>query len=414
MNKEKLNLLYIEAKENRIVWKGDGKDKRWKFKTEEGLLIAKTSEEKIRIAYLDYIANTYLKYQKDKITYGILYSEWLDSQRDFIGTESGNKHPSTFRRYQRDYERYIENTIFDNELVSNITAIKIERFFLTMVKKHHLTKRSLTNISGYIKHSILYARKCGLISENPYDLVDISLCKSKCKVIVKQNDDRIISSEDILKLTDTLYLRYKSSKYYIQDYAIELATLTGMRVGELAALKWSSITNKHILIEFSEHRLDYDDKSCIYSIGETKNRKCRKFPLSDDIKSILAKIKLIQEEHAIYDEFVFADKNGRVNSHTISCAMTRRCTDAGIAKKSIHDIRRTVSSQLRTMLPVATVSNMLGHTEETNESYYNYDIKSDDEKISCLNKLYKSKYTHLKSVTKCNQKISNKKRTKTL
>lgn len=391
MNREKLNLLYSEAKENRIVWQGDGKDKRWKFKTEEGLLIAKTSEEKIRIAYLDYIEDTYLKYQKDRITYGILYMEWLDSQRDFIGTESGNKHPSTFRRYQRDYERYIKNTNFDTELVSDITAIKIERFLLSVVKRHQLTKRSLTNISGYLKHSILYARKCGLISENPYDLVDISLCKSKCKIITKQNEDRIISSEDIMKLTNTLRQRYKSSRYYIQDYAIELAIFTGMRVGELAALKWECIKDDHILIKYSEHRLDFDDKSCIYSIGVTKTRKCRKFPLSDDIRSILTKIKDVQEEHDIHSDFVFADKNGRVNSHTISCAMTRRCTDAGIAKKSIHDIRRTVSSQLRTMLPVATVANMMGHTEETNESYYNYDIKSDDEKICCLNNLYKSK-----------------------
>lgn len=44
------------------------------------------------------------------------------------------------------------------------------------------------------------------------------------------------------------------------DYAIELALLTGMRVGEIAALHWSDIDNKHIHVDFSEHRIDYKDR----------------------------------------------------------------------------------------------------------------------------------------------------------
>lgn len=68
--------------------------------------------------------------------------------------------------------------------------------------------------------------------------------------------------------------------------------------------------------------------------------------------------------------------------------MTRRCEDAQIETSSIHDIRRTVSSHLRTVLPKATVANMLGHLEETNEKYYNYDVTPYETKLSCLKGMY--------------------------
>lgn len=190
------------------------------------------------------------------------------------------------------------------------------------------------------------------------------------------------------KLIAILHCKQTDSEEYVQNYAIELATLTGMRVGELAALRWECITEDILHIDSSEHRNDYDDKPCDYYIGEPKNGKHRDFPMQDEILELLCRVKHMQETHGIASEYVFANKDGRVNSHTISCAMTRRCKDAGIEPKSIHDIRRTVSSHLRKNLPVATVANMLGHLEETNETYYNFDVENDETKRKYLKEMY--------------------------
>ena len=96
----------------------------------------------------------------------------------------------------------------------------------------------------------------------------------------------------------------------------------------------------------------------------------------------------MQKKYGIVNEYVFADKNGRVNSHAISCAVNRRCDDAGIDRKSIHAIRRTVSSHLRATLPVSAVCHMLGHTEETNNNHYNYDVVTYTTKLESLKKMY--------------------------
>lgn len=50
----------------------------------------------------------------------------------------------------------------------------------------------------------------------------------------------------------------------------------------------------------------------------------------------------------------------------------------------------TVSSHLRTVLPVATVANMLGHLEETNERHYNYDVTTDEVKVNYLKEMYET------------------------
>ena len=141
---------------------------------------------------------------------------------------------------------------------------------------------------------------------------------------------------------------------------------------------------------FNCHTNDYEDKSCEYYIGEPKNGKCRNFPMNSEIKELFERIKTVQAENGITNEYVFANVDGRVNSHTISCAMSRRCEDAGIDKRSVHAIRRTVSSHLRTKLPRAKVANMLGHLEETNEKHYNYDVTPTETKVTSLNEIYKS------------------------
>lgn len=384
----KFNQMYVDAKSKGLIWKGKGSDQRWKFKTSLGKLVVKTKEENIKEAYISYLKEVYFPTSNNYFTFKDLYSEWLEDERPHIGKEKGMKKPNTFRRYQTDYAKYIEGSNLDNKKINDISTTDIEKFLFKTVDKYGMTENALNNIFGYIKMSFKYALKSNIINNNPCELVNLSRIKTHCKDNSKKNNDRIFTMDEILKLRNAIHKRYESAKYYIQDYAIELAIMTGMRVGELAALRWDCITDTCIKIMYSEHRADYDDRPSEYYIGETKNYKYREFPLYDDIRNLLEKVKKVQKKNNINSEYIFADKNGRVNAHTISCAIYRRCENANIERKCIHDIRRTVSSHLRITLPAASVANMLGHLEETNNQYYNYDVTSNEKKIIVLRNLY--------------------------
>lgn len=388
MISERIENLYYKAKETHKIWKGEGKDQRWKFKKSDGTIVAKTHEKDIKTAYCEYLKEGAIGEQTS--TFGELYSAWLEYKKAFVGIEGNLLRPNTYRRYQRDYARFVLNTYFEKKSITSLTPMEFERFLTKIIKEHELTVKAYTNFVGYLKNCMLYAQKSGLCNSNPILVVDHLSLKKLCKVVEQNDKDRILSNEDMIDLIYILHEKQENGKYYIQNYAIELATLTGMRVGEIAALKWESITDECIKIDFSEHRIDYDDKTCEYYIGEPKNKKHREFPMSDEIKDLFKRIKAVQKRHGIVNEYVFADKNGRVNSHTISCAMNRRCEDAGIDTKSIHAIRRTVSSHLRKTLPIATVCAMLGHTEETNVKHYSYDVEPIEKKLKSLKAMYKN------------------------
>ena len=186
-----------------------------------------------------------------------------------------------------------------------------------------------------------------------------------------------------MTLRQAVLARHQDAPYYMPDYAIELAILTGMRVGELAALHWTDIDNDFIHIDYSEHRLDYSDKPSELIIGEPKNGKHRTLPLTDDIKTVLSKVKALGLKGK--DNFIFVHEDGtRYTAHDISCAVDRRASEAGIKKTSIHGIRRTVSSLLNTVLEQKAVADMLGHSEKVNEQHYNYSTAENSEKTKAL------------------------------
>ena len=170
------------------------------------------------------------------------------------------------------------------------------------------------------------------------------------------------------------------------DYAIELAILTGMRVGELSALHWGDIDNYYIHVDYSEHRLDYEDKKSELVIGEPKNCKHRVIPITPHIRKLLKRIKSL--EVANKDDFIFARPDGtRYTAHDISCAVDRRASEVGVKKTSIHGIRRTVSSLLNTVLSQKDVASMLGHSEQVNERHYNYSTADDSMKLRALSQV---------------------------
>ena len=66
----------------------------------------------------------------------------------------------------------------------------------------------------------------------------------------------------------------------MQVYAVELAMMTGMRVGELAGLYWSDIDYENGILNISKSE-KHDRVTNEYHISETKNAKERFVPLTD-------------------------------------------------------------------------------------------------------------------------------------
>lgn len=361
------------------ITQGKGSDKRWttrvpdKNKSDGRRVIRKPTKEEVENEVIQFYKEQEISTGKARvfaaITLSALFPLWIDyaSERPNIASE-------TLRKYRNDYKRFIADSDFGRMKVKDIDYIDIEEFLIAEIQRLNLKKKALGNLFGYLKSVFAYAMRKRIIRSNPCDLVDLKNVRPYCNNTARASTERVLTDAEISALLHTLHQHQAEYPLYMADYAIEICLHTGLRVGEAAALRWDCIANGELHIRQSEHRVDHNDGASTYEIGATKNGKERRIPISDSLQAVFDRIRTLHEGHGIDSDYIIADTNGRVIAPTISKAMYRRGVEANINAKSIHALRRTVSSKLNSRLPSATVALIMGHTEEVNRTHYNYDI----------------------------------------
>lgn len=395
---EIMNKILKEVHKYKITPPKEGsKDKRWftyvpdTTKKRGSRRFCANSEKELETALLEFYADTIDKLNNANLTMGEMFQKWTEYREFFCKAQNKKKSlcPYTINRYRREYREYVQGTMLDKAIMSDITSGFLEKELTTIVKENHLKERFSRNLLGYFRQCFAYARRERLISENEFDFVDTDRILSFAEVNpvdLADDEERVLTDNELSALVMATREHEKKHPYYMPDYAIELAALTGMRVGELAALHKMSVNydKGYLEIDYSEHRIDYEDHSEIV-VDEPKCLKHRKFPINDAIRELFERIDAL----GLVSEFVFARQNGeRYTGHDISCACDRRAKEAGIdSNVSVHRIRRTVASILRTKYSAKKVSSLLGHTERTDDEYYYYDNSEYSDKLDAANYL---------------------------
>lgn len=287
-------------------------------------------------------------------------------------------------KYNTDCKRFFEGTDFAETPITQINENTIRLFILKTIKELSLCKESCRKFFSYIKNVIRYARIEKIIVENPMEFLEAKDFSKHCIEVEKTEKDYYADNELAIILM-ALNGYYTSTPTYMPAYAIELAIYTGMRVSELSTLKWADITDSFININKSakHNRLKNE-----FSVGKTKTKKSRVYPLDEQIIKLFSRIKHIQTEYGILCEWIFTDGNGGyTHARNITDCMTRICKENGLSSGGITKLRKTASSDLQANgTPKPIVASMLGHTTEVNEKYYTYDTSNLDEKQKIIQK----------------------------
>lgn len=331
-------------------------------------LIKRSTLEKLEDTIVEHYSSDNESHEK---LFRDVFSDWLEFKSKIVSD-------GTVYHYRADYKRFFKDTDFENTAVSAINEETILAFLSDRVKRLELTQRAMKALGGYINEVLESAVANRYISSNPY-----TLAKPKLRLIAKQcvlrkpksEGERTLTPSEIKALVSQLYREYERKPGYISPYAIELALLTGMRIGELSALRWSDITDV-ITVRSSEKAHRPENGSIYYTVEGTKTGRERQIPLTAAMSDLFRRIAEA-EKNAGYSkdtEFVFINGDGRIKSVNIDRCLERKCKQAGIERKTIHDIRRTVNSALRGIGVTAPVAaSLMGHTPEVNENYYTYD-----------------------------------------
>ena len=303
------------------------------------------------------------------------YKIWIERQR--LCGRSDN----TIYKYEKDYDRFFKGDIFEDLDVCSITEEQISMFIIRLLERKAVQWRALKSMFGYMNGVFEKSIVDGIIDNNPCKRVDLPIFRKRCTEPTRKTDaERTVSAEE-----KTILLQKLKDNESVERYAVEFSFCVGMRVGEIAALKWEDIDFDKGVVVVS-HSEKYNQITKEYSIESTKTGKTREIPLTSGMKVILFKVRDLEIKRGTYGEFVFMDESGRVRAKKISnCINNYTKTKEFSSVKSIHAVRRTINSNMRCNGVSATVAAaILGHSEKVNEMNYTYNMFSMDEKRKIL------------------------------
>lgn len=301
----------------------------------------------------------------------------------------------TISNYESTYKRFIKDTAIEFKYIDEITADDIEKNILLNAERYTLNKSSFKALIGLFSPVFKYAIQKKLIIYNPWLEIDL---KAYNNIYISSNpiSERAHSTEEIDKIIE--YLReYQNSKpNYFALYALEFQIMVGCRRGEIPPLRWSDIT--YDSITFSREQIEVRKskrikKSYDKIVNHTKTNKVRFFPLTSELKDLLAQIKRIQKEYNIKSEYIFPanTENGCIKNQTIYYCYKKACEKLGIKKnegiiKGTHSFRRNrITEVINETGDINFAAEIFGNSPKV--IYDNYYLGSNKEKhISALEK----------------------------
>ena len=176
-------------------------------------------------------APKYFCYHKSaKITVSVLMNKWLDSVERNIKI-------STFEKYKCIVCKHIVPTLGDLH-IKNLSAVDIQTFIDGLLEKG-LERSTINNIIVVLNMGLLFAEK-------EYDV----LCPRAEFLKIQKKEMKVLSVDEQNK-----FVKYLIERNDIFSFGMLLALFTGMRIGELCALKWEDISCQTIKINKTMQRI---------------------------------------------------------------------------------------------------------------------------------------------------------------
>jgi integrase len=267
---------------------------------------------------------------------------WDEWHKEFVGRMKVQFMNSTVMEYIGQIEKWVTPQWTGRDL-QGITPGDVHELVFTSVRE--VSANTRRNIHKKIKRIFAMAVEEGILDRNPAIPVKVKVPEAKQGVLN--------ASEVNVLLQEGKNLNHR---FY---YVWAMALFTGMRSGELYALRWTDI-------DFASRRISvtksWNSKN---GYGPTKSSHNRVVPISAKLESLLKELKIQRGS----DEFVLPHLDEWARGEQ-AMVLREFCTQIGITSVKFHDLRATfITQMLLKGVSLAQVMSIVGHAElkTTNE-----------------------------------------------
>ncbi len=260
--------------------------------------------------------------------------------------------PSTLSDYRHMAKR-LDRT-FGEMSIERIGAEDIERWRAGLSCSNRTSQKYLIVLNGIFKR----AMKVYGLPSNPMALVERPRVRHSSEI------DVLSASEVRTLVRETSTEQYKA--------LILTAAFTGLRMGELLALRWGEV-------DFAAETIRVVRSFTIGGESSPKSGKPRSVPMVREVASALA--SLGQREHFTGDdELVFAGvAGGHVNSKDVRAEYKAALARARLRNLRFHDLRHTFGTRaVEQAASILELKEWMGHANvQTTMRYLHYKSKAD-------------------------------------
>lgn len=280
------------------------------------------------------------------VTFGMAAVDWIQYKRVYI-------KESTYMKYRNLLNNYVL-PVFEKMLLSHITTEVMNNYVNMLLTKggisgNGLSPKTVSDVLSLIRNILRYASNNGQVIA--FDIRTVMIKQNMKNMRIFTN-----SEQDIL-------CRYIYNHMDIKGIGIMVCLFTGIRIGELCALRWEDISleDKTIYIHQTMQRIQTPDsnesKTKVVITAPKSPSSIRMIPLPDILASI------IETNYTVMSGFFLTgDNNQWIEPRTMQNYFKRVLEKCFIKDANFHALRHTFATRcIELGFDVKSLSEILGH-----------------------------------------------------
>lgn len=332
---------------------------------------------------------------------------FAESFQKYVDQRANSISPVTLKSWQESADSFKQ--YFKNAKVNQITTPLISQYAHDYVNKHHATVSKSSTIAKRLVHmrNFFKAIEGKSIKENPVpeSPLKVFFCQSDFRL---SKDWRIFSNDELKRIREYIKqaLEHTAVTSWGSKLAILLESYTGMRIGELQAIKFENVVhdNGNWTLKINNAWSDYMDGFTGSLKARPKGYSRTLLPLPEDVIILLQRYrdkqsKFLEDHNIVNDsglvflnlhDYKSATLNQPIRQRSINDMMKEICKKLDInangQRMSLYSFRHTICTHLANVpgMSYTWAADKMGHSLQMFMNTYVGVDPSIDKKMSQL------------------------------